>query len=130
MGLWFSGPSFRLWTKIHWHIVGLAIRGHLFLKFWMVGTWFLAHPRDHRAVTHLENVHQLNIRRAKKLSFQLPHRQLLERKLAAMKFILKSYRLFQIFQSGKKLKINETTTTKSYFKVRGGLRNNIFISNK
>ena len=34
-----------------------------------------AHPRDQRAVTRLENVHQLNIRRDKKLGFQLSHRQ-------------------------------------------------------
>ena len=32
-------------------------------------------PRDHRAVTGLENVRQLNIRRGKKLGFQLSHRQ-------------------------------------------------------
>ena len=30
---------------------------------------------DHRAVARLENVRQLNIRRGKKLSFQLSHRQ-------------------------------------------------------
>ena len=28
-----------------------------------------AHPRDQRAVTYLENVHQLNIRRKKNLDF-------------------------------------------------------------
>ena len=57
------------------HIVRLAIRGHLFLQFWLVDTWTFAHPRDHRAVARLENVRQLNIRRGKKLSFQLSHRQ-------------------------------------------------------
>ena len=33
-------------------------------------TWFFAHPRDHRDVTRLENVRQLNIRRGEKLGFQ------------------------------------------------------------
>ena len=40
----------------------------------MVNTWLFAHWH-HRAITHLENVCQLNIKRGKKLSFQLSHRQ-------------------------------------------------------
>ena len=51
----------------HSNIVPLAIRHHLFLGFWLVNTWFFAHPHDHRAVTCLNNIHQLNIRRGKKL---------------------------------------------------------------
>ena len=34
-----------------------------------------AHPLDLRALTRLENVHQLNISRGKKLGFELSHRQ-------------------------------------------------------
>ena len=53
-----------------------SIWHHLFLEFWLVvDTWFFAHWRHRRAVTCLENVNQLNIRRGKKLGFQLPHRQ-------------------------------------------------------
>ena len=57
------------------HIVSLAIWHHLFLELWLVDTWFFAHLRHRRAVTHLENVRQLNIRPGKKLGFQLPHTQ-------------------------------------------------------
>ena len=56
-------------------IVRLTIRHQLFLEFWLVNGWFFAHPHDQDAVTRLENVHQLNIRRDKKLGFQLSHRQ-------------------------------------------------------
>ena len=44
---------------------------------WIILFNFLCniYPRDQRAVTHLENVRQLNIRRGKKLVFQLSHRQ-------------------------------------------------------
>ena len=37
-------------------------------------TWFFADWRHHRAVTRLENVRQSNIRRGKKLGFQLSHK--------------------------------------------------------
>ena len=47
----------------------LATWHQLFLKFWLVNTWFFAYPLDQRAVTRLENVRQLNIRRGKKLGF-------------------------------------------------------------
>ena len=57
------------------HIVRLTIWHHLFLEFWLVNTWFSAHWRRQRAVTRLENVRQLNLRRGKKLGFQLSHRQ-------------------------------------------------------
>ena len=53
------------------HIVTLTIWNQLFLEFWLVDTWFFAYPRDQRAVTHLGNVRQLNIKRDKKLGFQL-----------------------------------------------------------
>ena len=38
-------------------------------------TGFFAHPHDQRAVTGFEDVRQLNIRRGKKLAFQLSHAQ-------------------------------------------------------
>ena len=57
-----------------WPIVRLTMRYHQFLEFWLVDTWFLTHWRHHRAVTHLENVLQSNIRRGKKLGFQLLHK--------------------------------------------------------
>ena len=57
------------------HIVCLAIRDQQFLEFWLVFTWFFPHPHDQRAVTRLENVRQLNIRRGKKPAFQLSQRQ-------------------------------------------------------
>ena len=60
---------------ITYHIVRLTISHHLFLEFWLVNTWFFAHWRHQRAVTRLENVRQLNIRRGKKLGSQLSHRQ-------------------------------------------------------
>ena len=47
----------------------LAIWHQLFLKFWLLNTWFFAYPCDQSAVTRLENVRQLNIRRGKKLGF-------------------------------------------------------------
>ena len=50
------------------------MRHHLFLEFWLVYTWFFTHWRHHRAVTRLENVRQSNIRRDKKLGFQLSHK--------------------------------------------------------
>ena len=56
------------------HIVHLTMRQHLFTKFWLVDTWFFTHWRHHRAVIRLENVRQSNIRRGKKLSFQLSHK--------------------------------------------------------
>ena len=60
----------------HTHIVCLTIWYHLFLEFSLVvDTWFFAHWRNQRAVTCLENVNQLNIRRGKKQGFQLSHRQ-------------------------------------------------------
>ena len=55
--------------------VRLAIWYHLFLEFWLAGTWYFAHPRDQRAVTCLRNVCQLNVRWDKKLGFPLSHRQ-------------------------------------------------------
>ena len=57
-----------------YHIVCLTIWHHLFLKFWLVNTWFFAHWRHQLAVTCLENVRQSNIRRGKKLGFQLSRR--------------------------------------------------------
>ena len=39
---------------------------------------FFSQSRDQRAVTRLENIRQLNIRRDKKLSFQLSHAQPLD----------------------------------------------------
>ena len=60
------------------HIVSLTMRQHLFLEFWLVHTWFFANWRHNRAVTHLENVRQWNIRRGKRLGFQLSHKHPLE----------------------------------------------------
>ena len=57
------------------HIVRLIIWYHLFLEFWLVKTRFFAHWIHQHAVIRLKNVRQLNIRRGKKLSFQLPHGQ-------------------------------------------------------
>ena len=56
------------------HIVHLTMRHHLFLKFWLVDTWFFADWRHHHAVTCLENVCQSNIRRSKNLGFHLSHK--------------------------------------------------------
>ena len=47
------------------HTVCLTIWHHLFLEFCLVNTWFFAHWRHQRAVTRLENIRQLNIRRYK-----------------------------------------------------------------
>ena len=59
----------------HYLMICLTIWHQVFLEFWLVDTWFFAHPRDQRTVTRLENVGQLNIRRCKKLNFLLSHRQ-------------------------------------------------------
>ena len=56
------------------HIVRLTMRHHLFLEFWLVDTCFFADWRRRGAVTRLENVHQSNIRRSKKLGFQFSHK--------------------------------------------------------
>ena len=60
-------------SVFRYHIVRLTIWHQIFLEFWLVDTWFFAHPCDQRAVTRLENVHQLNTRRGKKLGLQLSH---------------------------------------------------------
>ena len=57
------------------HIVCLTIWYRLLLEFWLVDTWFFARWRHQRAVTCVENVRQLNIRRGKKLGFQLSNKQ-------------------------------------------------------
>ena len=56
------------------NILRLTMWHHLFLEFWSVGTWFFTDWRHQCAVTRLENVRQSNIRRSKKLGFQLSHR--------------------------------------------------------
>ena len=61
--------------SISLHIVPLAIWHYLFLELWLVDTWFFVHPCDQHAKTRLGNVRQLNIRRSKKLGFQLSHTQ-------------------------------------------------------
>ena len=76
----FSTPVLkRGYPRWYLHIACLTIWQSynltLFIEFWLVGTWFFAHWRHQRAVTRLENVHQLNIRRDKKLGFQLSHKQ-------------------------------------------------------
>ena len=53
------------------------MRHHLFLEFWLVDTWFFTHWRHHRDVTYIEYVRQPNIRRGKKLGFQLSHKHAL-----------------------------------------------------
>ena len=78
------------------HIVPLTIWHHLFLKFWLVDTWFFTHWRHQRAVTHLENVRQLNIGRGKKPGFQLSHAQPLshmgyEHEIEAMYFFADAF---------------------------------------
>ena len=73
----------------HKHIVTLTMWHHLFLEFWLLNTWFLAWWCHQRAVTHLENVRQLNIRRGRKLGFKLTHTQplkLREAKSTLMKY--------------------------------------------
>ena len=57
------------------NIVCLTIWSHLFREIWLVNIWFFAQGHQQRAVTYLENVRQLNIRRGKNLGFQLSHRQ-------------------------------------------------------
>ena len=64
-----------VFLKDYGDIVRLTIWHQLLLEYWFVDTWCFAHPRDQRTVTRLENVLQLNIRRGKKLGFQLSHRQ-------------------------------------------------------
>ena len=72
----YSGTDVFLWIPPHTHIVCLTIAYHFLLEFWsVVDTWFFAHWRNQRAVTCLENVNQLNIRRGKKQGLQLSHRQ-------------------------------------------------------
>ena len=56
---------------------------------WLVNTWFFAHWHHQPAVTRLENVRHLNIRRGKKLGFQLPHRQ--TSKISKMKMFSRIY---------------------------------------
>ena len=73
-----------------YHTVRLTIWHHLFLKFWLVDTWFFAHWRHQRAVTRLEIVGQLNIRRSKKLGFQLSHRPPLYNKKSKVRFLANS----------------------------------------
>ena len=55
-------------------IVCFTIWRHLFLKFWLVNTLVFSHWHHQRAVTHFDKVRQSNIRRGKKLGFQLSHR--------------------------------------------------------
>ena len=64
-----------LMLKIYSTLVRLTIWHHLFLQFWLVNTWFLLTDVTKSAVTCLESVRQLNIRKGKKLGFQLLHRQ-------------------------------------------------------
>ena len=54
------------------HTVPLTIWHHLFLEFWLVDTWIFAHWRHQCAVTRLENVRKLNIRRGFQLSQKHP----------------------------------------------------------
>ena len=72
------------------HIVRLTIWHNLFLEFWLVNPWYFTHWRHQRAVTCLENVRQLNIRRGKKLGFQLSYRQLLKVGLSRLRKFLPS----------------------------------------
>ena len=78
----YIGKSVARGKMWHQHIVCLTIWHHLFLVFWLVNTWFFAHWRHQRAVTHPKNVRQLNIKRGKTLGFQLSHRQLWYRQLS------------------------------------------------
>ena len=67
-----QGVMATLATLTMVHIVCLAIWHYLFLKLWLFHTWFFTHLifwHQQHAVTCLENVHQLNIRRGKKLVF-------------------------------------------------------------
>ena len=78
-----------------------------FLKFWLVSTWFFAHWRHQRAVR------QLNIRRGKKLVFQLSHRQPLTSKTSTVSFIklfiqIINYRInFFSLYTRKKIMLNK-----------------------
>ena len=62
------------------HTVPLTIWHYLFLEFWLVDTWIFVHWRHQCAVTCLENLRQLNIRRGKKLAFQLSQKHPLNMK--------------------------------------------------
>ena len=64
-----------IFASQHIHTIFLTIWHLPFLEFWLVDTWSFAHWPHQRAVTHLENVRQLNIRRGKNLGFQLSYRQ-------------------------------------------------------
>ena len=69
-----QGVMATLGTLTMVHIVCLAIWHYLFLEFWLFHTWFftdLIFWHQQHAVTCLENVHQLNIKRGKKLVFPL-----------------------------------------------------------
>ena len=59
----------------YYHIVRLTIWHHLLLEFSLVSTWFSPNRRHQRAVTRLEIVRQLNIRKDEKLGFQWSQRQ-------------------------------------------------------
>ena len=69
----FDISTFLSWL-FDYHIVRLTMWHLLFLGFWLIDTWFFADWRHHRAVVRLENVRQSNIRRCKKLGFQLSHK--------------------------------------------------------
>ena len=71
--IWPKG-TLETYTLCATRIVRLTMRHHLFLEFLLVDTWFFTHWRHHRAVTRIENVRQSNIRRGKKLGFQLSHK--------------------------------------------------------
>ena len=57
-------------------------------------TWYFAHWRHQRAVTRFKNVHQLNIRREKKLGFQLSHRQPPNMIVKSRAFVAKNSRIW------------------------------------
>ena len=63
--------KFLLWLFVPVEKTALYSTSYLFFEFWLVHTWFFADWRHQRAVTWLENVRQSNIRRGKKLGFQL-----------------------------------------------------------
>ena len=87
------------YVLVPWHTVPLIIWHHLFLKFWLVDTWFFAHWPHQGAVTRLENVHQLNVSWDKNLGFQLsqkhPH--------GVSSVICKSYFGYVILDKSKNL---------------------------
>ena len=68
-----KNPYFMLYHRNNNMVqtVPLPIWHHLFFEFWLVNTWIFTHWSHQRAVTGLENVCQLNVRRGKKLGFQL-----------------------------------------------------------